>query len=452
MKKIYTILLVAGILISSCSERNKTTCDTELLEFSDSLFQTSVDSSFIAGASVMVYKGGEKLLDKSYGYACLELSVPIPERGIFEIGSITKQFTSAAILKLLEDGKLSLDDDITKYLDYDTKGRIIKIKHLLNHTSGIVSYTEIPEFWNMSLHTYKRDTLVKLIEQKDFLFEPGEALIYNNSGYFFLGLIIEKITGMSYEEYLAKEFFNPLGMKDTYYSSNLKIITNKVYGYNYNKDGLLQRPYLDHTWPYSAGSLCSTTEDLLIWMTSLHEGKIFRKQLYNLLITPDKLNDGSILRYAMGLTNFSNYGNKSISHGGGINGFLSETRYFPEADLYIICLVNTTGPKGADFFANELTWKILDKKEYDSQELDIELNSIEGKYSGQVRGRVLSLEVSALSNSIVLSTEENGEYDADTLRTYFGNNSWVDGNSIYIFTDDELRIDQVSGYLRLKKQ
>jgi CubicO group peptidase (beta-lactamase class C family) len=353
---------------------------------------------------------------------------------------------------LLQDGKVSLDDDITEYLDFDTKGRTIKIRHLLNHTSGMASYTEIPEFWDLSLRKYGRDTLVRIVEQKDFLFEPGEALIYNNSGYFLLGLIIEKITGMSYEEYLAAQIFNPLGMKNTYYSSNSKVITNKVYGYDYSKDGLIQRPYLDHTWPYAAGSLCSTTEDLFIWMTALHEGEIFSEKFYKLLITPDKLNDGTKLRYAMGFSNYSNFGNQSIGHGGGINGFLSETRYFPETDLYIICLVNTTGPKGAGFFADELTWNILDKQEYKSQELDIDLNSIEGKYSGQARGRVLSLEVSALSNSIVLTSEVEGEVDKDTLRTYLGKNTWVDGNNTFIFTDDELKIDQVSGYYRLRKQ
>ncbi len=374
----------------------------------------------------------------------------MPENGSFEIGSVTKQFTAAAILKLQEAGKLSLDDDFTKYIEFDTKGRAITISHLLNHTSGIASYTEIPEFWNLSLHKYERDSLVRLVEQKDFLFEPGEAMIYNNSAYYFLGLIIEKTTGMSYEEFLAEQFFNPLGMNNTYYCSTSDVIHNKVYGYNFSEDGLQQKPYLDHTWPYAAGSLCSTTDDLLIWMSALHGGKILNKQSYILMTTPDVLKDGSKLRYAMGLVNYSNFGNQQIGHGGGINGFLSETRYFPEDDLYIICLVNTTGPKGADFFANELTWKILEKHEYETSEINLDLASLTGKYTGQVRGRSLSINVSALSNSIVISTE--GEDDADTLRTYVGNRTWMDGNNILKFTSDECRMDNISGYYILKKQ
>ena len=450
MKHIYLLLFITGILLTSCSDPNGAADKEELVEFADSLFQANVDSSYIAGASVLISKDGIKLLDKSYGYACLELSVPTPENSSFEIGSVTKQFTAAAILKLLEAGKLSLDDDFTKYIDFDTKGRLITIRNLLNHTSGIVSYTEIPEFWHLSIHKYDRDTLVRLVEQKEFLFEPGEAMIYNNSAYFFLGLIIEKITEKTYEEYLTEQFFEPLGMKNTYYCSTSDVIQNKVYGYNYHKNGLQQKPYLDHTWPYAGGSLCSTAEDLLTWMIALHEGKIFNEQFYKLLITPDTLNDGSKLRYAKGLTNYTNFGNHIIRHGGGINGFLSETRYFPEDELYIICLVNTTGPNTAEFFANELTWEILSKQEYEISEIDIDLEHLTGKYTGQVIGKILSIQVSSLSESIVISIE--GEDDADTLSTYVGNNTWMNENNIIKFTNDECRMDDIYGYYILKKQ
>lgn len=343
-----------AIFFSGCVRQENIPAPSSLTAFADSLFQTSVDSSDIAGASVVVFQNGERLLDKAYGYASLELSSPIPENASFEIGSVTKQFTAAAILKLVAEKKLALEDDFTQYLPFDTKARKITINQLLNHTSGIASYTEIPEFWELSLEHHERDSLVRLVEQKPFLFEPGEALIYNNSAYFFLGLI-EKVSGKSFEEYLKQEIFDPLEMRSTYYCTNTKVIPNKVYGYNYSPEGLQQKPYLDHTWPYAAGSLCSTTHDLLIWMKALHEGKILNKDLYTSLTTPDTLNDGTAIRYAKGLVNYSNFGHQEIGHGGGIHGFLSETRYFPQEDLYIICLVNTTGPKGAGFFADHLT-------------------------------------------------------------------------------------------------
>ena len=448
MKKL-TLFVIIIQLASGCKTDSTTSSQSHLISFADSLFKANVDSSQIAGASVLVYQDGKILLDKSYGYASLELSVPMPTHASFEIGSVTKQFTSAAILRLAEQGKLSLDDDFTKYLDFDTRGRTITIKHLLNHTSGIPGYTEMPEFEKLSMLSFERDTLVRIVEQKDFLFEPGEALIYNNSAYFFLGLIIIKVSGMRYIDYLNEQFFQPLGMTNTYYCSTSEVVKNKAYGYSYSEDGLRQKEYLDHIWPFAGGSICSTTEDLLIWMRALHEGKVFDKSQYSLLTTPGTLKDGSPIRYAFGLTNYSLYKNRMIGHGGGINGFVSETRYFPESGLYIICLVNTTGPSGATYFANELTWKILTKGIVKSEKLDVVLQSLEGTYTGQARGRILTVEVKALNDILTFKTE--GRDNTDTLKTYLGNNTWARGNDRIMFSDKRVSIDNVIGHFILKK-
>lgn len=380
----------------------------------------------------------------------MELAIPMPEKAIFEIGSATKQFTVAAILKLVEAKEISLDDDFTDYLEFDTKGRKITINNLLNHTSGIQSYTEIPEFWDLSTKEYHRDTLVRLVEQKDFLFEPNEALIYNNSGYFFLGLIIEKITEQGYEEFLKQEFFEPLGMHNTSYCSNTKIVKNKVYGYNYSPNGLLQKSYLNHTWPYAAGSLCSTTEDLLIWMKALHGGKVLTPPMYLSMISPEKLNNGSSVSYAKGLVNFSNFGHKEIAHGGGISGFLTDTRYFPNKDLYIICLINTTGPKGGSFFADEVTWKLLKKQEYKGVDLNIDINNLQGKYTGTIRGSTHSLEVKSIKKGITVQSV--GEEKIDTLKVYVGNNTWMSGNNRITIENEEYRLDEIYNYYILKKE
>lgn len=449
MKNNQYFLLLVVLSLFGCNQQENAEKST-LESFADSLFQTSVDSSYIAGASVLVFQNGESLIDKSYGYASLELSVLMPKNPSFEIGSVTKQFTAAAILRLVEQGKLSLDDDFTKYMEFDTKGRQITINQLLNHTSGIDSYTEIPDFWNLSIHQYDRDSLVSLVEQRDFLFEPGEAMIYNNSAYFFLGLIIEKVAEMSYEDFLAQEFFTPLKMNNTYYCSTSEVISNKVYGYDYTNEGLKQKPYLDHTWPYAAGSLCSTTKDLLIWLRALHSGQLFTDKLYNTMITPGTLNDGSNLRYALGLINYSNYGNQEISHGGGINGFLSQSSYFPESNLFIVCLVNTTGPKGARLFVEELAWKLLDKKDFEPTNVDIALNKIAGDYTGQIRGRKLTIQVAEAPGAITLLYE--GQDQPDTLSTYIGNGAWMDGNDIISFAENELTIDQVYGHYILKRK
>lgn len=451
MKKIVLVPIAIVFLAISCQEKSNSTESTPVVSFTDSLFQAGVDNAEIAGASVLVYQNGRTLLKKTYGYASLELSAPVPENGIFEIGSVTKQFTAAAILKLAEANKISLDDDFTQYLDFDTKGRKVTIHHLLNHTSGIPSYTSFEEFGELMLEAHPRDSLVRLVESKDFMFEPGEALIYNNSAYFFLGLIIEKVTGQSYTEYLEDTFFKPLGMDNTSYCSTSVVTKDKVYGYSYTPQGLLQKGYLNHTWPYAAGSLCSTTEDLIIWMTALHTGNVLSDSQYQSLINPGTLADGSSLHYAMGLTNYEDFGHHRIGHGGGINGFLTDTRYYPDEDLYIISLVNTTGPKGASFFADEITWHLLEKKMPKGAGLDVDTKELEGRYTGAVRGSYeYSIEVKSISNGVTIQSER--DQNADTLHIYLGNNTWADNNNRIIITNNEYRFVSPSAYYILKKE
>ncbi len=451
MKQIVLLNFMILVLIASSCQYEKEKFNPSNLEvYADSLFQTSVDSAQIAGGTILVYQHDKVLLKKSYGYASLELATTMPYDAQFGIGSVTKQFTAAAILKLVEAGKISLEDDFTDFLTFDTKGRKITINHLLNHTSGIPSYTDFSELRLLFVHEHPRDTLVKLVEQYDFNFEPGEALIYNNSAYFFLGLIIEKVSGMTFEEFLKKEIFDPIGMENTNYCSNTEVVTNKAYGYSYSQEGLQQAPYLNQHWPYAAGSLCSTAEDLLKWMRALHNGKVFSESLYQLLITPDQLNDGTKVHYAKGLVNYSNFGHQEIAHGGTINGFRSDTRYFPDEDLYIICLINTTGPKGGDFFADEITWKLLTKQEYKEVDLDINANNLQGKYTGAVRGSTLSLEVKSITNGITVQSV--GEEKIDTLEVYVGNNTWMNGNDKITIENGEYRIDKTYNYYILKKE
>ena len=228
------------------------------------------------------------------------------------------------------------------------------------------------------------------------------------------------------------------------------MVHNKVYGYNYSPEGLQQKQYINHIWPYAAGSLCSTTKDLLTWMSALHTGKVLTEPMYLSMINPGKLNDGSSVSYAKGLVNFSNFGHKEIAHGGGIHGFLSDTRYFPDEDLYIICLVNTAGPNGGSFFADEITWKLLTKQEYKGEDLDINVTNLEGIYKGAVRGTTHSLEIKSILNGITV--QSIGEEDIDTLELYVGNNTWMDGNDRITIENNEYRLDKTYNYYILEKE
>jgi CubicO group peptidase (beta-lactamase class C family) len=455
------ILLSATLLImliaTSCQDDKKNYGKSTLIAFADSLFQTSIDSAKIAGAAILVHKNGKTILKKSYGYASLELSTPMPEDGIFDIGSVTKQFTSAAILKLVEDKKLSLDDDFTNYLDFDTKGRKITIAQLLDHTSGLAQAPSGKEEFNqMTFDDFPHKLTMQLVEPKDFLHEPGEALIYNNVAFVFLGLIIEKVSGKTYEAYLKETFFDPLGMHSTSFGSNTKVVKNKVNGYNYNADGLRQMNYLNYYIPYSAGSLTSNTADLLIWTQALHSDKILSEPMYQSMVTPGQLNDGTTVRYAKGWANFSNYGHQEISHGGAIAGFSSFVQYYPDDDLYIITLINTIGPKKTGrFFGYELTWKLLDKKEYKQATFDIDPTAIQGTYTGQTRGGKdsdgkQSIEIKSIENGI--TRQVKGEEKKDTLKVYVGNHTWMDGNDKITIENNEYRVDKIYNYYILKKE
>jgi CubicO group peptidase (beta-lactamase class C family) len=444
--------------MGSCKQGNTNSIavPSNLEMYADSIFQASIDSSQIAGGAILVYQKGKMLLKKSYGYASLELSTPMPIDGIFDIGSVTKQFTAAAILKLVEDKKLSLDDDFTNYLDFDTKGRKITIAQLLDHTSGLAQAPNgKDEFTQMTFDEFPHKLTVQLVEPKEFLHEPGEALIYNNIAFVFLGLIIEKVSGQTYEEYLKETFFEPLGMHSTAFGSNTKVVKNKVNGYNYDPDGLQQMNYLNYYIPYSAGSLTSSTEDLLTWTQALHSGNVLSQPMYQSMITPGQLNDGTTVRYAKGWANFSNYGHHEISHGGAIAGFSSFVQYFPENDLYIITLVNTIGPKKTGrFFGYEITWKLLDKKEYEQAPLDFDTNTIQGAYTGQTRGGKdsdgkQSIEIKSIKNGVTRQTI--GEEKIDTLKVYIGNNTWMEENDKITIKNDEYRVDKIYNYYILKK-
>ena len=311
----------------------------------DSVVASYLKDGRAAGMSVAVVRGRDTLAMKGYGSADLELEVPTPPRAVYEIGSVTKQFTAVAILQLQDEGKLSLDDDLSKYLpDYPTQGHRITVRRLLDHTSGIKGYTEIPAFGAIMSRKLPKDSLVALFKKEKFDFEPGEAMVYNNSAYFLAGLIIEKLSGMSYADYVKKNLFDKVGMPDSRYCSESAVIKRKAHGYDMGPGGLQNKGFIDHTYPYAAGSLCSTVGDLVAWNRALHGGKLLSERGYKELVAPGTLNDGTALRYTKGLALHSLAGHRVIEHGGGINGYRSASAYLPDDDVVIVVLINTGGP------------------------------------------------------------------------------------------------------------
>jgi len=294
-------------------------------------------SALIAENGKVVYKG-------AFGMANMEWNIPNTPDTRFRLGSITKQFTATATLQLVEQGKIKLDGKITDYLpDYrNDTGDKVTIHHLLTHTSGIPSYTGQPGFFeNVSRNPYKVDEFVKKYASGNLEFEPGSKFSYNNSGYFLLGAIIERVTGKPYEQVLKENIFDPLGMKNTGYDHHATIIPKRASGYSKTPDGYTNAVYLDMSIPYAAGSLYSTVEDLYLWDQALYADKVLSAQSKALMYKPFLEN----YAYGWAVTNASFKQNDQpvqvITHDGGINGFTTTIIRFPTEKNLIVVLDNT---------------------------------------------------------------------------------------------------------------
>jgi D-alanyl-D-alanine carboxypeptidase len=316
----------------------------------DSVVAAAMKDGRVAGMAVAVVKGRDTLLFKGYGLADVEDSVPVRPHTVFRIGSVTKQFTSAAIMKLVEQGKLSLDDEMSKYLpDIPTRGRKILVRHLLNHTSGIPSYTDIGPRWGRTIRLdLSHDSLLAIVKNDSLMFDPGANFYYNNTGYYILGVLIEKITGEKYGDYLAKTFFQPLGLRGTMYCDVRPIIRNRADGYDVAPNGqLVNTDYLSMNQPFAAGSLCSTIGDLVTWTRALESGRVVSRASYARMTAPEPLTSKRPMTYGYGLTVDTLGTHRVVSHGGGINGFAADLRHYPDDSLVIAVLSNTgSAPSG----------------------------------------------------------------------------------------------------------
>ena len=315
------------------------------------------------GAAVLVKRGGTVVLRKGYGLAQLDFEVPVAPEHVFEIGSVTKQFTAAAILRLAEQGRLSLADPIARFLpDFPTGGRTVTLEQLLSHTAGVPNYTDLPEWIPRWREDMSLATLIGLFAGRPLDFEPGQSWSYSNSGYVLLGAVIEKVTGRSYEEFVESELFAPLGMTGTRYGHQEEVVAGRVAGYVKGPAGWLNAPYLSLTQPYSAGALMSTVDDLARWSDALEAGRVVSTASRDRMFTPAVLRggeqDGVSTRYGLGNAVTAVAGRPAHEHGGGIHGFVADLLRVPDGDLLVIVLSNnpTVDPHGVAHRVAELAF------------------------------------------------------------------------------------------------
>ena len=303
----------------------------------DRIIQSHVDSRQFMG-SVLVAQDGKVLLDKGYGSANLEWDIPDSPQTRFRLGSLTKQFTAAAILLLEERGKLRTDDLVAKYLpDAPAAWAKITIANLLTHTSGIPNFTSFPDYSTTEATPTTPEQLVARFRDKPLNFQPGEKWEYSNSGYVLLGYLLEKISEQRYQDFVRDNLFVLLGMTESGYDSHAAIILHRASGYTPGANGPVNAGYIDMSIPFSAGALYSTTEDLLRWERGLFGGKVLSAASLKKMTTPFK-ND-----YAYGLAVRTAHGYTVIEHGGGIEGFNTQLAYDPDRKLAVIVLGNLNG-------------------------------------------------------------------------------------------------------------
>lgn len=313
------------------------------------------------GLSVAVVQDGRILLMEGMGSADIENDVPATTKTVYRIGSLTKQFTAAAIMKLASENKLKLDDVISNYLSETPKqwGEVT-VRNLLNHTSGIPSYTSMEAFAKQYRLDLSHEQLLEMIRHEKVDFKPNEKWAYSNSGYYLLGLVIENVTRKTYEQYLTEVFFEPLGMESSFYCDHKKIIKHRSAGYEKMEGKWINADILSMNSPFAAGALCSTAEDLAKWSMALAGGKVIPLESYRQMITPEKLIDGTPLPYGFGLGVGELLGYKQIGHGGGINGFITRNSYYPERKLHIVVLTNSGSGEASKLTAElakaVLTW------------------------------------------------------------------------------------------------
>lgn len=296
------------------------------------------------GAAAIVTQGGKVLYAGGSGLADIEKRAPITADTVFRLGSITKQFAAAVVLQLVAEGKLSLDDPVSKFVPgYPEPGARATVRQLLNHTSGIQSYTGIPG-WMAGDKVAKSYTTAQLIaEFRDHPaeFQPGERWNYNNSGYVLVGAVIEAVTGQPWHQAIIERIAKPLGLASIRYGGEEAGMPGFATGYSASGDGAFSKTQaLDMSVPHAAGALIGTVGDVAKWAAALHHGKVVSAPLYAEMIAPTALPGGESAPYGYGLGRTVVRGSPAINHSGGIFGFSTDSLYMPDQDLFVAVFTN----------------------------------------------------------------------------------------------------------------
>ncbi|MFB6454972.1 serine hydrolase domain-containing protein [Chitinophaga sp. Hz27] len=306
----------------------------------DSLAHITFNDPNGPGGIIMVAKHGQIVYHKAFGKANLELNTDMNIDMIFQLGSMTKQFTAIAILMLEEAGKLSVQDPVSKYIPDYPNGSNITLHNLLTHTSGIKDFTTMKSLSSISSTEMTPEMMVNFFKHEPVDFLPGEKFAYNNSGYVLLGYIIELVSGETYQHYIQQHIFQKAGMSHSRYASDRDVIKNRAYGYSKKEMGYVNKTRISFTIPYAAGALMSTTSDMLKWQQALNNNLLLGKSATQQAFKQYKLSNGDDTNYGYGWHLRAINHHVDREHGGNIFGFKTMGIYFPDKDIYILGFSN----------------------------------------------------------------------------------------------------------------
>ncbi len=304
----------------------------------DSLLQPMFEEEEPGGV-FLVSKDCEPIYRKAFGKSNIELDVNMMPENVFQIGSITKQFTATAIMMLEEQGKLNLSDAISKYIPDYPNGSKITIHHLLTHTSGIKDFTKMKSIMGIAKKDMTPKELVDFFKDETVDFLPGAQFSYNNSGYVVLGYIIELVSGNTYKDFIETNIFEKLEMNNSRYASDREIVKNRAYGYH-NKGMFTNKMQVSLSIPYASGSLMSTVDDMLKWQNAINDNLLLNEKTLQKVFTNYTLNNGDSINYGYGWHLKNIDGVPTREHGGSIFGFKSMGVYVPSLDIYVIGFSN----------------------------------------------------------------------------------------------------------------
>lgn len=328
--------------------------------------------------AMLVMQKGKVMYKKAFGLADREWNIANTVETKFRIGSVTKQFTAACILQLAEQGKLSLDDKLTKYVPDYPKGDSITIHMLLNHTSGITNYTNLAEFWPKAVLPLSTDSMIALFKNRPLDFLPGTKWNYSNSGFFLLGVIVEKASGKTFSAYLNENIIAKIGLTNTSMDRLDSVLAFRAKGYDKNQQGVWSHAmYISMEGPYSAGAIVSTVDDLYRWTKALHNNKILSAASTQKMMTPYLNKYG----YGIGIDSLKTH--KRVSHNGGIPGFVTNLSYYPADDVCVVVVSNNgSNSDGVSSALASILFDLPVQKPYMPKEIKIDSSQLD-KYIGK---------------------------------------------------------------------